>query len=68
MTTAPVLSMPDFDLPFVIETDACEVGIGAVLMQQGHLIAFLSNALSNQNLGLFVYENELFALVLAVTK
>nr|XP_027093474.1 uncharacterized protein LOC113713862 [Coffea arabica] len=68
MTTAPVLSMPNFELPFVIETDACEVGIGAVLMQQGHPIAFLSKALANQNLGMSVYEKELFALVLAVTK
>ncbi|XP_071913949.1 uncharacterized protein [Coffea arabica] len=68
MTTAPVLSMPDFEIPFVIETDACGVGIGAVLMQQGHPIAFLSKALSSQNLELSVYEKELFALVLAVTK
>ena len=68
MTTAPVLSMPNFELPFVIETDACGIGIGAVLMQQGHPIAFLSKALSVQNLGLSVYEKELFALVLAVTK
>ena len=68
MTTAPVLSMPDFEIPFVIETDACGVGIGAVLMQHGHPIAFLSKALSSQNLGLSVYEKELFALVLAVTK
>ena len=68
MTTAPVLSMPNFELRCVIEIDACEVGIGAVLMHQGHLVAFLSKALSTQNLGLSVYEKELFALVLAVTK
>lgn len=68
MTTAPVLSMPNFEFPFVIETDACGVGIGAVLMQQGHPIAFLSKALATQNLGMSVYETELFALVMAVTK
>ena len=68
MTTAPVLSLPNFEFPFVIETDACGVGIGAVLMQQGHPIAFLSKALATQNLGMSVYETELFALVMAVTK
>nr|XP_027071740.1 uncharacterized protein LOC113696535 [Coffea arabica] len=68
MTTAPVLSMPDFEILFVIETDARGLGIGAVSMQHGHPIAFLGKALSSQNLGLFVYEKELFALVLAVTK
>ena len=68
MTTALVLKMPNFDLPFVIETDAYGVGIRAVLMQQGHPIAFLSKALSPQNLGMSVYEKELMALVLAVTK
>jgi len=42
-----VVAMPNFAEPFTIETDACDDGIGAVLMQQGKPIAFLSKALSD---------------------
>ncbi|KAL8137446.1 LOW QUALITY PROTEIN: hypothetical protein V2J09_003447 [Rumex salicifolius] len=68
MSSTLVLRLPDFSLPFVLETDACNVGIGAVLMQQGHPIAYISQALHGSNLLLATYEKELLAILLAVDK
>lgn len=53
---ALVLALLDYSKQFVLETDACDVGIGVVLMQQGHPIAFVSKALGPRNRGLSVYE------------
>ena len=40
ISSCPMLAIPDFSLPFVVECDAFGEGIGAVLTQRGHPIAF----------------------------
>jgi len=61
-----VVALPNFHQPFVIETDASGVGIGAVLMQSGHPLAFLSKALGPRSQGLSAYEKEYMAIIMAV--
>lgn len=68
MSTAPVLSLPDYTIPFTIETDASDQGIGAVLMQKGRPLAFLSKGLSPKHQKLSTYEKELLSIVMATQK
>lgn len=68
MSNTPVLALPNFKEPFIIETDACDVGIGAVLMQHDQPVAFLSKALSGPHKLLSIYEKEFLALIMAVEK
>ena len=66
LTSAPCLALPDFDKPFHIETDACGVSIGAVLLQNGHPLAYISKALDLKNQGSSTYEKECLAILVAV--
>lgn len=60
--------MPHFDLPFVVEYDTSEVGIGVVLMRQGRPLAFLSKALGERNKHLYIYEKEFLALIMVMDR
>lgn len=42
LPTGPVLTLPDFKLPFHVEYDASSRGIEAVIMQQPKPIAYYS--------------------------
>nr|GEV85794.1 reverse transcriptase [Tanacetum cinerariifolium] len=68
MMEAPVLALPNFDQEFVVETDASGTGIGAVLCQNGHPIAYLSKTLATKHQSLSTYEKEFLAVVAALEK
>lgn len=68
LLTAPVLALPNFERPFVVETDASDRGLGAVLMQDQHPIAYLSRALGPRLRGLSTYEKESLAILLDVDR
>jgi hypothetical protein len=66
LITTPVLALPDFSKQFWIETDASDVSVGAVLMQDNHSIAFVSKALGPKLRGLSTYEKEYVAILLSI--
>ena len=68
MASPPVLAMPNFNQPFVIEADASGFGIGAVLLQKERPIAYFSKLLGTRAQHKSVYEKELIAICLAILR
>uniref|UniRef100_K7EXE6 Gypsy retrotransposon integrase-like protein 1 n=1 Tax=Pelodiscus sinensis TaxID=13735 RepID=K7EXE6_PELSI len=66
-----MLASPDFNKPFWLCTDASNIGLGAVLMQDGagdrrHPVAYLSKKLSPAEQNYATIEKECYAIVWAV--
>ena len=62
------MALPNFHLPFTIECDASATRIGAVLMQNHHPIAFISQELKNPEKLASAYERKMLAILFAIKK
>ena len=70
LVQAPILAYPDYSLPFILDTDASEVGSGAVLSQiqngEERVIAYYSKVFSSEEANYCVTHKELLAIIKAV--
>ncbi|MCO5558354.1 hypothetical protein L7F22_011935 [Adiantum nelumboides] len=68
LTTEPVLILPDLQKSFEVCCDACGHSLGAVLMQEGRVIAYESRLFSKPEMTAQIYEKELMAVIHALTQ
>jgi hypothetical protein len=66
LMSPPVLVMPDLQKGFDIYCDACGQGLGCVLMQEGHVIAYASHQLCKHELNYPTHDLELAVVVHAL--
>ena len=66
LTTAPILKTTDPKKDFVVCTDACNEGLGGVLTQEGHAIAYESRKLKTHEKNYATYDLELAAIIHAL--
>ena len=68
MTSATFLAILNFKEPFVLDIDASGTGIGAVLSQAEHPIAYFSKKLSSRMQKQSAYIREFYAITQALAK
>ena len=66
LTSAPILRVPDMEKEFTVCTDASRQGLGAVLMQEGGVIAYASRKLKPHEENYPTHDLELAAVMLAL--
>ena len=71
LLSAPVLKAPDFDKAFKLQVDASDIGIGAVLLQEGdqgidHPVCYFSHKFNKHQINYSTTEKETLALLLAL--
>ncbi|CAN6560294.1 unnamed protein product [Malus baccata var. baccata] len=72
LTTTPIITPPDWSIPFELMCDASDFALGAVLGQrknkQPHVIYYASRTLNDAQLNYSTTEKELLAVVFALHK
>ena len=68
MTSCPVLALADFRKPFEWHCEECGEGVGAVLMQDKHLIYYESRKLRGTERSFNTYDKETLAIIHALAK
>jgi hypothetical protein len=68
LCSAPVLSLPDLQQPFEIETNASDYDVGTVLTQHNPPVAYHSEALSDVVSRHPTYDKEMYSIVQACRK
>jgi hypothetical protein len=68
MSMCPILTLPSFSQPFILERDASGEGVGVLLMQNKHPIAFESRKLRGPELLYTIYDKDMLAIMHALAK
>jgi hypothetical protein len=66
LTEAPLLHTPDESLPYEVVTDASDLGLGGVLLQEGQHVAFEPRKFNDAELNYQTTEKEMLAVVHAL--